>query len=113
MGRRKKDKEKVVTSIYVDKDLKDVADLCDVSDSDLWMNGLKATLQANGSQEALKKLLNIYIIERDDLQRKIDIIQQKIIDKVGKIWVRDKGDDCEYPIEPSQFDPDKHVKTRE
>lgn len=113
MGRRKKLKDKVTTSIYIDKDLKEVADLCNVSDSDLWMNGLKATLNANGSQDALKKLLKIYEIERDDAEKKIEIITSKIIDKVAKFWVRDKGDDTEYLINVVDFDSNKHVKLRE
>ena len=113
MGRRKKDKDKVITSIYIDKDLKDVADLCKETDSALWTNGLKATLKANGSQEALKKLLKIYQIELEDTKRKISIIESKIIDKIGKIWVRDKGDDMEYTIKPEEFNPDKHVKLRD
>jgi hypothetical protein len=110
MGRRKKNKEKVVTSIYVDKDLKDVADLCNVSDSDLWMNGLKATLQANGSQDALKKLLLIYKIESEDIHKKIQVIESKICDNVGKIRVRKKGDDFWQLIEPEEFDPEEYVK---
>lgn len=105
MARKKRINDGVVSSIYVERELKTIADLCKVSDSDLWTRGLKSTLEAVDTPTAWKHLLKIYEFEEKNLQEKMQKIRDKIGEVYEMIYVRDNGDDRVYQIREVDFDP--------
>ena len=114
MGRRKSDREKMVTSVYVDKSLKELTTKYKLHDSDLWEIGARKQLELIGTEDILSKLMKLYQQDVTDAQDKLESLVTKL--KKGCVFrVRDRGDrddDTGYVINPEEFDNNKHVRIK-
>ena len=107
MSRPKKIHNGVTTSIFIEKDLKEIAKLCKVSDSDLWVRGLKATLETSNNKQSLERLLQIYMFERAEIDKHINRIKDKLIDDKlpQRLLIKEFDGGEQYEIDEKDYDP--------
>lgn len=115
MTRRSKS-DKVITSIYISKESREAALLSDQTDGDIYDAGLEAIFKSTTGttrerrNDTLQKILTIKQNKIKILEEEIVIIKSLI--KPIPVWVRDKGDDVKYVINPEDFDSNKHVRIK-
>lgn len=102
---RKKFKDGVVTTIYIEKDFQDISRSCGFSDGELWTYGLKCKLESANTRQAYEKLLSILEQEKRELDDKINTIRAKISVSPRRIKVRDFESKDIYEIDEKDFDP--------